>query len=44
LLGNDARWRSWVREVMWVVRSSISVFRQQEQEEERGEALQASLK
>lgn len=33
-----------MREVMWVVRSSISVFRQQEQEEERGEALQASLK
>jgi hypothetical protein len=31
-------------EVMWVLRSSISVFRQREQEEERGGALQASLK
>jgi hypothetical protein len=33
-----------VREIMWVVRSSISVFRQGEKEEERGEALQGSLK
>jgi hypothetical protein len=44
LPGNNARWRSWGREVMWVVRSSISVIRRREQEEERGGALQASLK
>jgi len=34
-LGNDARWRSWRREVVWVVRSSFSEIRQREKEDER---------